>query len=372
MGTRRRRFRFSLAMLLLVVTTICIVLGWYASKAHRQFRAVMKLRQLEATVIYDYDVEDREPTGPKWIRELLGPDAFDRVVIVEFQKPQLIGDDEAQWLADLPDLKRLWLHETRVTDAGLAHLSDLHELDDLVIYGTAITDEGFRHLRDLRKLARLNMQGLPVGDGAFSHLALLINLETLHASHTKVTDKGLATLANLTQLEVLDLSGTRITDTGLAHLKRLTRLRELSLADNQITAAGIRHLANLTDLEQLALGGCPVNDDAVEYLIGLSKLKRLHLGFVKMTYRGLSRLMESHVVLSVYIDGDTFADLRQHRDYDRIERWQGHARIPGVLGRQRSGIELGPSLDQALNTSDRITGSALPIHQDITRPPTEP
>jgi hypothetical protein len=325
----RSRFRFSLAMLLLVITVFCIVLGWHASHAHRQFRAVMKLQQLEATVVYDYDHEDREPTGPKWLRGLLGPDAFDRVVAVEFRKPELIGDDEAQWLADLPDLKRLWLHGTRVTDAGMVHLRDLCELEDLVLYDTRVTDEGFRHLRDLRKLTHLNMHGLPVGDGAFSHLAQLTNLKTLHASYTKVTDEGLATLANHTQLEVLDLSRTQITENGLAHLKRLTRLRELSLAGNQITAAGTGHLANLANLEQLVLGGCPVDDDAVEHLIGLTKLKRLHLGFVKMTYSGLSRLTESNIVLSAYIDGESFADLRQHPDYDQIVRWQGQAVIPG-------------------------------------------
>jgi Leucine-rich repeat (LRR) protein len=339
-------------MLLLVITTICIVLGWHAARSHRQFRAVTNLKQLEATIVYDYDQEDREPTGPAWLRRLLGGDAFDRVVAVEFRKPELIGDDQARWLGDLPDLKRLWLHQTKVTDAGMAHLRDLHQLEDLVIYGTALTDDGFRHLRDLRKLAHLNMHGLPVGDGAVSHLAQLTNLKTLHASHTRVTDSGLASLANLTQLEVLDLDRTQISDAGLAHLKRLTKLRELSLTGNQITAAGARHLANLVSLEGLALGGCPVDDDAVEHLIRLTKLKRLHLGFVKMTYSGLARLMEANNVLSVYIDGESFADLRQHPDFDRIERWQGRAKIPGFLGPQRSGIELGPALERSLNTHD--------------------
>ena len=349
----RSRFRFSLAMLLLVITTLCVVLGWHAARSHRQSRAVAKLKQLEATIVYDYDHEDREPTGPTWLRRLLGPDAFDRVVAVEFRTPELIGDDEARWLGDLPDLKRLWLHGTRVTDAGMAHVGDLHQLEDLVIYGTALTDDGFRHLRDLRKLAHLNMHGLAVGDGALVHLAQLTNLKTLHASYTKVTDVGLASLANLTQLEVLSLDRTQVTDDGLAHLKRLTKLRELSLTGNQITAAGARRLANLANLEQLALGGCPIDDDAVKHLIHLKKLKRLHLGFVKMTYGGLARLTQANIVLSVYIDGESFADLRKHPDYDRIQRWQGRAMIPGFLGPQRSGIELGPTLEHALNVDGR-------------------
>jgi hypothetical protein len=354
----RSRFRFSLAMLLLVITTLCIVLGWHAARSHRQYRAVSNLNKLEATIVYDYDDEDREPSGPAWLRGLLGPDAFDRVVVVEFRKPELIGDDEARWLADLPDIKRLWLHETKVTDAGMAHVGEMHQLDDLVIYGMALTDEGFRHLRDLRKLAHLNMHGLAVGDGALSQLAQLTKLKTLHASDTKVTGDGLASLTNLKELEVLSLDRTQITDDGLAHLNRLTKLRELSLTGNQITAEGVRRLADLANLELLALGGCPIDDAAVDHLSRLKKLKRLHLGFVKMSYRGLARLMEGNHALSVYIDGESFVDLRQHPDYERIDRSQGQAMIPGFRG-PRSGIELGPALEQALNAAKSEQGPSL-------------
>ncbi|MEZ4826196.1 MAG: c-type cytochrome domain-containing protein [Bacteroidia bacterium] len=58
-------------------------------------------------------------------------------------------------LAQLPNLSRLHLEQTAVTDQDLAHLSGLKHLEYLNLYGTGITNEGLRHLENLTELKSL-------------------------------------------------------------------------------------------------------------------------------------------------------------------------------------------------------------------------
>jgi hypothetical protein len=44
-------------------------------------------------------------------------------------------------------LKKLWLHNTAVTDKGIAFLANLKSLEQLEIYDTLVSDEGVRQLQ---------------------------------------------------------------------------------------------------------------------------------------------------------------------------------------------------------------------------------
>ena len=116
-------------------------------------------------------------------------------------------------LADLPQLRRLVLNQSRVTDKGLAALAGCKQLRRLVLPESAITDEG---LAAFEKLPRL---------------------EELDLSETRVTDKGVGALKVLERLEVLHLNKTAITDKGLYELKPLEGLRSLSVGGSKVTAA---------------------------------------------------------------------------------------------------------------------------------------
>jgi hypothetical protein len=62
----------------------------------------------------------------------------------------------------------------------------------------------------------LTLDDTRVGDAGLAHLARLLRLRSL--SHTRISDAGLAHLARLPRLQVLVLNGTRVTDTGLARI----------------------------------------------------------------------------------------------------------------------------------------------------------
>src|SRR5262245_12387912 len=80
-----RRLRFSLRTLLVLVTLLCVGLGWYVSRVRPQKAAVAKLRAHGIKVGYEfqrdelgrYFVDGYDGSAvPKWILQLLGRDFF--------------------------------------------------------------------------------------------------------------------------------------------------------------------------------------------------------------------------------------------------------------------------------------------------------
>jgi hypothetical protein len=47
----------------------------------------------------------------------------------------------------LTGLKRLYLYDTKVTDAGLMHLAGLAQLELVILTGTGVTERGVEGLR---------------------------------------------------------------------------------------------------------------------------------------------------------------------------------------------------------------------------------
>jgi hypothetical protein len=121
-------------------------------------------------------------------------------------------------LKGLKSVCELDLGYSDITDAGLASIADLTELRSLYLYGTKVTDDGLRHLRRLDKL------------------------ETLVLASDQFSDAALPYVATLHSLKVLNLNGTRVTDAGLVHLHGLKNLTELMVGDTKVTAAEAQRL----------------------------------------------------------------------------------------------------------------------------------
>ena len=147
---RRRRFRYSLRTLLVVVTLVGVVLGVWVQRAERQRRAVAAMREDGGKVMYDY--EESRPRavngdlpGPDWLCRLLGVDYFANVTHAHLSRSAT--DATLSHLGDLTSLKSLWLDGTQVTDTGLAHLTGLARLQELDLSGTQVTDAGCDRLQ---------------------------------------------------------------------------------------------------------------------------------------------------------------------------------------------------------------------------------
>jgi len=127
----KRRFRFSLRTLLVVVVLLSVGLGWFAFKmrqAERQRKAVEAIIEAGGWVTYDCDLyEDlgymQRPVSPApaWLTRLVGDDFFLDVGDVYLSGTKC-ADEDMEYLKRLTNLNRLNISGTQVTDAGLKHL----------------------------------------------------------------------------------------------------------------------------------------------------------------------------------------------------------------------------------------------------------
>jgi CheY-like chemotaxis protein len=161
----------------------------------------------------------------------------------------------------------------------------------LDLLSTQISDRELGNLlASLHDLRFLSLAETRVGDAGLAHLQSLTNLQELHLDHTDITDEGLTLLASLPNLEILDLKGTRITDAGLAEVGRLTGLKGLYLTRTGITDAGLAHLRGLSQLETLILWDTGIGDAGLEHLKPLARLQEVILWSTQVTRQGAEAL----------------------------------------------------------------------------------
>jgi hypothetical protein len=178
----------------------------------RQRNIVEGIRGIGGEVEYDDEFDRsgdqpgwREPSGPKWLRKLLGHDFFSGVCVVVLANDR-VTNGHLERISTLKGLQWLSLQDASITDTGLEQLKGLTQLTLLDLGNTQVTDAGVGQLKGLSQLTILNLCG------------------------TQVTDAGVGQLKGLTQLRELDLRNTRVTDsptgaTGLARVRAASNIR---------------------------------------------------------------------------------------------------------------------------------------------------
>jgi internalin A len=283
---------------------------------------------------------------PGWIAHLGGKverDGAGRIVAVNL-RGSWINDAEMIELARLPDLERLDLSHTRISDEGMLNLKPAPKIRDLkLFYSEWITDQGLTAIKDWKQLRRLDLRGTRISDGTLEIVGRLTGLEALDIAHTEVTDVGLEnliTLVNLKELALgrgrlsnfglvvlrmiptltyLDLSGARptppdspggrrgaagIPDETLKAISELNDLRVLQLGYSAINAAGLRTLVTLSKVEKLGLQGCSrVDDAALAELANWKSLKYLDVQEDPVSDKGLTLLRTARPDLKILSGG---------------------------------------------------------------------
>lgn len=188
-----------------------------------------------------------------------------------------VTDNDLDAIVASPDLQKLDLSLSLITDAGVERLKPLENITDLNLFAVEhITDTAIAYIRDWRKLARLNLRGTDVTDTALEYIGQILSLRSLDISCTQVTNNGLEHLSSLAALEELVLGGNKITGAGLRILRHLPALRSLSLSGAQKRNSGT-WMVSLTDLD-------------LDAVAGLRSLESLDLAGVRITDAGLARL----------------------------------------------------------------------------------
>ncbi|MEO1999638.1 MAG: hypothetical protein ABGZ17_30715, partial [Planctomycetaceae bacterium] len=131
-------------------------------------------------------------------------DEQDRVVGLVFLMDP-ISDAEIKAIVNFPHLRTLRIQECRgITDASFEVIATLPELVKLELLHSSITDEGLAHLGRARKLNELSL------------------------IHANITGSGLSSLSDL-DLHQLRVIGHTTTAAGLSSVSELTKLKELEL-----------------------------------------------------------------------------------------------------------------------------------------------
>lgn len=134
-------------------------------------------------------------------------------------------------------------------DAGLAHLADLYNLRELYVVKANISDEGLQVVGRISSLESLSLVETKATDAGLAHLQDFDELVSLRiegsAGGREFSDLGLKHLCELPRLERLALYGGGFTDAGLAALEVLPRLQELWVWDTKTTTHDLGRLASL-------------------------------------------------------------------------------------------------------------------------------
>ena len=296
---RRWRPRFSLKLVLIVVTLVSVLMGSFAlqwRQARRQQRAAAAFHKAGAVLIYAYDIDDPSthimnvdirPTAQSLPERLLGTDFFADILTVE-------------------------AYQSRVDDSTLAQLKHLPKLEFLDLSATSVTDKGLLHVRETPELRYLGLDETAVTDKTLETLAGLPYLTILSLSETKVTDRGLEHLGALHSLTIVRLPRT-VDGRGLSHLR--APLVELQLP--AVSREGWREVIKFPGLRRLVVDGRSLVDKDMQALGSLKELKELHLyDAAQLTDASLHHFqslgqLEEMIIRSVLITNNGVSDLRR-------------------------------------------------------------
>jgi hypothetical protein len=209
---KHRWFRFSLRTLLVLMTVLCVWLGFKVNAARRQKEAVLAIREAGAMILFDYQLTPvpgskqkkfdatRSPPAPVWLRKLLGDESFGNVTIVQLHTLDLPGPPgrlDLSLLQNLPTLASLVVRSDELCDNDLVKIGGLRSLKLLSLDARHLTDEGLAHLQSLTELGSLDLGfSSNITDAGLRSLRGLKKLTNLVIVRSAVTDEGVREFQN--------------------------------------------------------------------------------------------------------------------------------------------------------------------------------
>jgi hypothetical protein len=128
-------------------------------------------------------------------------------------------------------------------DEGLRHLADLYDLKVLFLLEADISKDGLREILKSESITALALAGMPMDGETFQAIAGLPWLQALcldfgPARHGNLGDECVSMLAENKHLEVLSLHGPAFTDGSLPSLRTMSKVHALHLWGTSISLLG--------------------------------------------------------------------------------------------------------------------------------------
>jgi hypothetical protein len=305
--------------LLIVSTLTCVGLGtavWYREFYARQSRAIEDLVKLKFGK--DLGYFDRSKTWRGWLLPAeLARDSytltvdssdhrlFESLKSISCRQLYVIADDFgdnelSEIVRSAPNLEKLVLRKSAVTDRGLTALRGLKSLRFLSLGDLSIQQRVFNSSSDMRWY---EFPADQFTDEAFDVIAVLPQLDEFRVISNSIGDRQLAPLSHSTQLKTLAVVSNRLTDDCLRNLAGQNNLQRLLLGSGQFSTTGLEKLGTMTQLKLLALKSSRVDDSACQSIALLKSLEMLCLENTSISNEGLSPLAELPKLWKLYLAG---------------------------------------------------------------------
>lgn len=148
-----------------------------------------------------------------------------------------VTDESMKTLNDsLPHLKELFLeYTTTISGKGVANLKDMKELREITFNGNKRIDDAVIDtiVEYFPNLHRISLIGTSVTDSGVTKLTRLKHLNHIYLDDTAITDRSIDAIAKF-PLEQLLVSHTHITNRSLEKIGRIKTLRYVSMAKCQL------------------------------------------------------------------------------------------------------------------------------------------
>ncbi len=169
---------------------------YYVSSDDAQSRLLARLTQLtELTVAYS-NVSDEGVAALTALQNLES---------IDLQQAK-ITKRALESLASIKNLTCVDVSSNSIDDSGVERLSQLPGLKELQLHGTKVHGEG---LRGLTNLEYLGMGGAPIDDSSMASIGKLHKLKWLQISDAKFTSEGLKKVEGLVDLNISKRRGRR-------------------------------------------------------------------------------------------------------------------------------------------------------------------
>jgi Leucine-rich repeat (LRR) protein len=125
-----------------------------------------------------------------------------------------------QSIKNMDNLKSLDFSQTNLGDDGLVRFKELPQLLKLSLAGTKISDRGIASLRTMNNLKEVDLEQTAITDEGCGQLAEIKTIQALRLGYTGVTLNGLTKLKQLPQLRSLEVSGIRLRREEVYNLRK--------------------------------------------------------------------------------------------------------------------------------------------------------
>jgi len=173
--------------------------------------------------------------------------AFDGGAIDGLQARKLPFDDKRlACLKNFPNLQRLDLGASDVSDKGLPLVGALKKMVFLFMSRSLVTAAGLPHLTGLNHLTTLHLSYTPLGGGSLAALASLPALVEVELDRCQLTDSQINSLLGVKHLRILKVSFNKgITDVSIGHILKFKELQKLDLTDTSVSIGGLKRLKQM-------------------------------------------------------------------------------------------------------------------------------